>query len=63
MLCDIFLEVSRLCSKISNCDLPLKDCDDVDYKYVEAGGQEESEFIYPIEDMINRGSKNQPKKL
>lgn len=57
------LEPSRLCSMVSNCNFPLKDGDDIDYKDVDIGVQDENELQEAINDMISRGMKHLDKDL
>ena len=48
---------SRLCCMIANGDFPLKDGDDIDYKDVEVGEQEEGEINTAIQAMIDRAKE------
>ncbi len=45
---------------IANGDLPLVDGDDIDYKDVEIGDQDEQELAQAIDDAIRRASKHRP---
>ena len=53
----------RVCSMLANGDFPLKDADDIDYKDVEVGEQDELELNEAIKDMVDRASKNLPVNL
>ncbi len=44
-------------------DLPLVDGDDIDYKDVEIGNQDEQELEQAIDDAIRRAAKNLPNRL
>ena len=48
----------RLCSMMCNGNFPLKDGDDIDYKDVEVGCQDEAELKIAIDGMISRGMKH-----
>ncbi len=48
---------------IANGDLPLVDGDDIDYKDVEIGDQDEQELAQEIDDAIRRAAKHLPNRL
>ncbi len=48
---------------IANGDLPLVDGDDIDYKDVEIGDQDEQELAQAIYDVIRRAAKHLPNRL
>ena len=57
------LDPSRIGSMMSNGSFPLKDGDDIYYKDVEIGKQNDTELQEAIQDMVQRASKNCEKEL
>ncbi len=47
---------------IANGDLPLVDGDDIDYKNVETGEQDEKELGKAIDEAIRRAAKHLPNR-
>ncbi len=52
------IEPTKLCSMMSNDNFPLKDGDDIDYKDVEVGIQNDNEIQKEIDTMISRREKH-----
>lgn len=53
----------RPCSMLANGDFPLKDGDDIDYKDVDIGEQDEDELQSALDGLTSRAFKNLPKHL
>ncbi len=58
-----FAEAPRLCHLIANGDFPLREGDDIDYKDVEIGDQDEAELGQAVSEAITRASKHLPNCL
>ncbi len=56
-------EAPRLCQLFPNGDLPLCEGDDIDYKEVEIGNQDEAELDQPISEAIKPSSEHLPNRL